>query len=145
MHEFGIAEPLLQAALEAAKVKGGLPVQEVHVSIGRLRQVVPDALTFAFEALTKGTLAEGAKLVWEEIPPRVRCRGCEAIFQPADDWLWICPNCAAADAELLQGNELLLHSVTLKQVLAAHERTTTEESAGEESHGSAFFRKPGRP
>jgi hydrogenase nickel incorporation protein HypA/HybF len=144
MHEFGIVEPLLKAALEAAEVKGGLPIQEVRVSYGRLRQVVPEALTFAFEALTKGTLAEGATLVWEEIPPRVRCQACEAIFQPADDWVWICPKCAATGGELLEGNELLLQSVTLNQALAAHERTTTQEIA-RESHGSALFRKPGRP
>jgi hydrogenase nickel incorporation protein HypA/HybF len=121
MHEFGIAEPLVQAALKAAKVTGGLPIQEVRVSIGRLRQVVPEALTFAFEALTKGTLAQGAALVWEEIPPRVRCRACAEIFQPADDRIWICPNCAASDGELLEGNEVLLKSVTLKRGLEGHE------------------------
>jgi hydrogenase nickel incorporation protein HypA/HybF len=144
MHEFGIAEPLLKAALEAAQAQGALPIQEVRVSIGRLRRVVPEALILAFQALTKGTAAQGAALVWEEVPPRVRCRACQAIFRPADDWLWICPDCAAADGELLEGNELVLHSVTLRQELEARESTTGVGKAAE-SDGSAVLRKRSPP
>jgi hydrogenase nickel incorporation protein HypA/HybF len=75
---------------------------------------MPEALTFAFNALTTGTPAEGATLVWDEIPPRVRCSACQAIFEPEDDMLWICPSCGAAGGELLEGNELVLQSVVFK-------------------------------
>ena len=114
MHEFSIAEALLQAALEVAETQGGLPVERVCVHIGRLRQVLPEALTFAFDALTTGTLAQGATLIWEEIPPRVRCHACQAIFQPEEDWFWTCPRCGVAGGEVLEGDELVLQSVTVK-------------------------------
>jgi hydrogenase nickel incorporation protein HypA/HybF len=114
MHEFSIAGPLLNAALETAKAQGGLPIEQVRVQIGRLRRVMPEALTFAFNALGKGTLADGAALVWEEIPLRVRCSACQQVFQPDDDLLWICPSCDAARGELLAGNELVLQSVVFK-------------------------------
>ncbi len=113
MHEFSIAEELLKATLEVAESHDRRAVERVRVHIGRLRQVVPDALTFAFDALTKGTLAEGAALVWEEVPTRVRCRQCETVFQPEEDWFWSCPSCGAAGGEVLEGEELILESVTL--------------------------------
>jgi hydrogenase nickel incorporation protein HypA/HybF len=115
MHEFGIVEPLLKAALKAAEAQGGHAIEEVRVRIGRLRQVKPEALAVAFNALTAGTAAEGATFVWEEIPPRVRCRACQAIFQPKDDWFWPCPECDASGGQLLEGNELLLQRVVLQR------------------------------
>jgi hydrogenase nickel incorporation protein HypA/HybF len=115
MHEFGIAEALLQAALEEAKAQGALAIEQVHVQIGRLRRVVPEALNCAFAALAQGTLAEGAALVCEEIPPRVCCRACNANFQPEDDGVWVCPICGAAGEELLEGNESVLQRLVLKK------------------------------
>jgi hydrogenase nickel incorporation protein HypA/HybF len=114
MHEFGIAEALLQAALEVTERHGARPIEQVRVHIGRLRQVMPEALIFAFNALTVGTLAQDAILAWKEIPPRVGCQACHAVFQPQDDWFWSCPSCDAAGGEVLAGNELVLESVVLK-------------------------------
>lgn len=115
MHEFSLAEPLLKAALEVAENRGGLAVEQVCAQIGRLREVAPEALTFAFDALAKGTLAEGATLLWKDIPPRVRCAQCPAIFQPEDDRIWVCPSCGGAGGELLAGNELVVERVILRR------------------------------
>jgi len=126
MHEFSIAEALLQAVLEVAETQGGLPVERVCVHIGRLRQVRPEALIFAFDALTTGTLAQGATLVWEDIPPRVRCHACHTIFQPEEDWFWTCPRCGVAGGEVLEGDELVLESVILQTQSLHQQRTTTD-------------------
>jgi hydrogenase nickel incorporation protein HypA/HybF len=115
MHEFSLAEPLLKAALEVAEKQGGLAVEQVHAQIGRLRQVAPDALTFAFDSLKKGTAAEGATLIWNEISPSVRCAMCAVVFEPEDDRLWLCPSCGAVGGELLAGNELIVERVILRQ------------------------------
>lgn len=114
MHEVGIAEAILQATLEVAEAHGRRPVERIHVHIGCLRKVVPEALLFAFDALTKGTLAEGSALTWEEIAPRIRCGHCDTVFQPEDEALWACPLChTATGAEVLAGEELLLARVIL--------------------------------
>ncbi|HUF42873.1 MAG TPA: hydrogenase maturation nickel metallochaperone HypA [Verrucomicrobiae bacterium] len=113
MHEFGIAAPLLQAALEISEQQGGLAVEQIYARIGRLREIAPDALTFAFNSLKKGTAAEGATLVWKEIAPSVRCAQCPAVFQPDDDRIWVCPSCGAGGGELLAGNELIVERVIL--------------------------------
>ena len=114
MHEYGLAETLLAVALEVAETHGGRPVEHLWVRLGRLRQVMPEALSFAFAAVAHGTLAEGATLHWEEVAPRVRCRGCDAIFAPEDQWFWTCPECGAADGEVLAGEEVVVTRVTLR-------------------------------
>ena len=50
----------LDLALEQAQAAGAQRLLRVRLRIGALSGVVPEALTFAFEALTPGTLAEGA-------------------------------------------------------------------------------------
>ena len=114
MHEVGIAEAFVRAALEVAEAYGGRAVERIHIHIGRLQKVAPEALRFAFETVTHGTLAQGAALTWEEIAPRVRCGRCATVFQPEEEPLWSCPACGAATGgEVLAGEELLLAQVIL--------------------------------
>lgn len=75
MHELALAEAIAAIAEEHA---GGRRVAKVEVEIGHLRQVVPTALTFAFELVTQGTPIEGAELEIKDVPARVACRSCKA-------------------------------------------------------------------
>jgi hydrogenase nickel incorporation protein HypA/HybF len=115
MHEFSIAAALLEATLAVADTHGGQTVERVHVRLGCLRQVVPEALLLAFEALTPGTLAAGASLTWEEVPACIRCKRCRMMFRPTEKWFWTCPACDSPGGEVLAGEELVLESVTLKE------------------------------
>src|SRR6476661_2066467 len=71
MHELSLAEAIAAIAEGHA---GGRRVAKVVVKIGHLRQVVPSALTFAFELVTQGTCVEGAELEIEDVPARIACR-----------------------------------------------------------------------
>ena len=65
MHELSIMQSALSLALDQARQAGAARVHTIRLRIGALSGVVPDALEFAFEALTPGTLAEGAQLAIE--------------------------------------------------------------------------------
>jgi hydrogenase nickel incorporation protein HypA/HybF len=54
MHEFAIAQGLVEIIEEEALPYGGAKVISVKVRIGKLSGVIPDALRFAFEALSMG-------------------------------------------------------------------------------------------
>ena len=73
MHELAIAECVLAIVERHA---AGRRVVEVEVRVGHLRQVVPAALEFAFELAGRGTVAEGATLVLEQVAAAGRCRAC---------------------------------------------------------------------
>jgi hydrogenase nickel incorporation protein HypA/HybF len=59
MHELSIAEAIVDVAVRHA---AGRRVTKVEVSVGALRQVVPDALDFAFGLVARGTALDGAEL-----------------------------------------------------------------------------------
>jgi hydrogenase nickel incorporation protein HypA/HybF len=114
MHEYGLAEEILAVALGVADTHGGRPVEHLWVRLGRLRQVMPEALSFAFTAVAQGTMAEGATLHWEEVALRVRCPGCKAIYEPEDQWFLTCPDCGAAGGEVIAGEEMIVTRVMLR-------------------------------
>jgi hydrogenase nickel incorporation protein HypA/HybF len=98
---------LLQHAVSAA---GEEPICALRVRVGPLSGVVIDSLRFAFEALTPGTTAEGARLDIEETRPSFRCPDCQAEYQTPVGF-YQCPSCGSAGGELLGGNELELVSI----------------------------------
>ena len=101
MHEMSIATHLLECVLDAAGQHAAVRVDEVQVSVGVMRAVVPEALEMAFEAAGMGSIAEGARLKIVEIQPTARCLECGESFGPEiDDFL--CPRCGRADSEIIE-------------------------------------------
>lgn len=118
MHELSIADSVVRVALEHA---GGRRVTRVDLRVGHLRQVVPSALEFAFELVTRGTLAEGAELALEQVPAAGLCRACGADG-PLERFPFSCAECGSYEVELTQGEELLVESLEVDDDPAAAAR-----------------------
>ncbi len=110
MHEFGIAENILDAVLEAARANEARRVEAVRVRIGALSGVVEEALAFAFEALAEGTPAHGARLDVESGPVRCYCEACADEFIAAP-LRYRCPTCGGTSRTVRGGRELNLISI----------------------------------
>ena len=110
MHEFGIAEGVLKAALDAARKNGSTKVEVVRLRVGALAGVVEEALTFAFEALSEDTPAQGAKLLVEAVPVTCYCVPCTSEFA-APRFSYRCPVCQTLSQEVRRGRELELISI----------------------------------
>jgi hydrogenase nickel incorporation protein HypA/HybF len=115
VHELSIMQSALEVALEQARQAGAARVCALHLRIGALSGVVPEALEFAFGALTPGTPAEGAELVIEPIAARFWCATCQREFA-ADEMLAECPECHQPSAELRAGRELEVASLEIDYV-----------------------------
>jgi hydrogenase nickel incorporation protein HypA/HybF len=113
VHELAIASAIVAVAAEHAQ---GRRVAAVEVKIGRLRQVVPDALEFSFGIATDGTELEGAELVVEHVPARVACRRCGAETE-ATEFPLGCAACASVDVDVVAGDELLVEALELAEEL----------------------------
>jgi hydrogenase nickel incorporation protein HypA/HybF len=111
VHELAIADSVVTIASRHA---AGRPVARVELRVGHLRQVVPSALTFAFELLAAGTELEGAELAIEEVAATASCRACgrEAELEgfPAR-----CEACGSLDVEVAGGDELLVDALELRE------------------------------
>ena len=85
---------------------------QVTVQIGHLRQVVPDALQFSWEAVSSTTQLRDAELVIEQVPAVVECIECGARTT-LDVPILACGTCEGFDVKLLSGEELLVASIDL--------------------------------
>jgi hydrogenase nickel incorporation protein HypA/HybF len=109
MHELALSEAIADAVVARADSRS---VTEARVRIGFLRQVVPDALAFAWEMVTEGTTLDGCALAIEHVPAVVACGGCGAhcvLTVP----ILVCGACGSTDVELRSGDEFLLVSIEL--------------------------------
>jgi hydrogenase nickel incorporation protein HypA/HybF len=126
MHELSIADAIVRVALAHA---GDRRIETVEVKVGHLRQVVPDALAFAFTFVTEGTLAEGAELVLEEVPAAGVCRAC-GVESELQEFPLACVACGSLDLELVRGEELLVDALTMASVAEPHRRSGRRSREG---------------
>ena len=110
MHELSLADAVVTIARDHAR---GRRVTCVDVKIGRLRQVVPEALEFAFELVAAGTEGEGAELRLEHVTARVACAGCDATTEVTGFPL-VCARCGSAGVEVVAGEELQVESIDVE-------------------------------
>jgi hydrogenase nickel incorporation protein HypA/HybF len=110
MHEVGIMENTLAIALRRAADEGAHRIHRITMRIGPLSGIVPEALEFAFDVLTRGTIAERAEFKVERVPTICHCHTCRREFAPAD-FFCECPQCQRISAEVHQGRELELASL----------------------------------
>jgi Zn finger protein HypA/HybF involved in hydrogenase expression len=93
MHELGIMTGVMESVEEAARNAGATKVLEIDLSVGVMTEAVEDALRFAFEALSEGTMCEGADFkinmiqrllgVWK----RIRTRPLPRNVPPVRKWI----------------------------------------------------------
>ncbi len=110
MHEMGVTQGILASAFDAAHDAGCTRITEIRISVGEMTEVVDFALQFAFDALTPGTMAEGATLTITNVSAKSRCRECDLEYEH-DRFQMICPSCGCLDIEMLQGRELRIDSI----------------------------------
>jgi hydrogenase nickel incorporation protein HypA/HybF len=115
VHELSISSAIVETALEHAD---GRQIAVVSLTVGALRQVVPESLDFYFEIVARGTLCDGARLEQTLIPARARCPGCEHEWELEGLPQFRCPGCGTAPAEIVSGDELQVESIELEEVAA---------------------------
>jgi hydrogenase nickel incorporation protein HypA/HybF len=114
MHELSIANAILEAARAEAARRPGVRLVKVGVRVGELSGVEPDALSFSFEALVRGSDLEPLALEIETCPRRQRCAVCGRIFRVVDFNL-DCPDCGALESRCISGDELEMVYLEIEQ------------------------------
>jgi len=109
MHEMSVAMSLIELACDEAERLAPARVQALHVRIGVLTALVPDALRFSFELASASTPIEGAQLVVEEVPLVIACAMCAAEVQ-AEAPSCACPRCGGPGT-IVSGREIELRAL----------------------------------
>lgn len=105
MHEMSLAESVLQIMEDAAHTQRFSRVRTVVLEIGALSAVEPDAMRFCFDAVTRGSIAEGARLEIIETPGAGRCMACGMAIALQEQY-GLCPACGSARIEIVAGKQM---------------------------------------
>lgn len=112
MHELSICQGMLQQLEQIVQDNNAIGVHQVRVQIGPLAGVESELLAQAFPIAVAGTVAQGAELIMESLPIRVRCQQCGTESEAKVNRL-ICAACGDWHTTLISGDEMLLASVEL--------------------------------
>jgi len=98
------------------RAAGDRAVLVVHLSVGRLRQVVPDTLRYCWELVTADGPLAGSELAIESIPVSARCRSCTADTTVSEVLVLLCGSCGSPDLELLTGEEFMITTLDIADI-----------------------------
>lgn len=105
MHEMSLAESVLQIVEDAARAQRLRRVTAVWLEIGELSSVEPEALSFCFDVVVKGSVAEGARLEIIRVPGVGWCMQCAAQV-PLRALYEACPTCGSYQVQPTGGTEM---------------------------------------
>ena len=112
---------IVQSVLEEAEKGKAKRVTEVHLIIGELTFLGLEQVRFAYEALTKGTILDGSKLVIKAQKGAVKCPNCgyEGGFKYENDPLYHlkmptlkCPRCRSL-VNIVAGKECIIKRIKM--------------------------------
>ena len=110
MHEAGLMQEMLNVAVRHLEASEATRIVCLRLSVGPLSGVVPEALSFAFEALAPQTPASGARLEIATPPARCFCATCDTTHD-LEQLDYSCPACGNDDVALTGGTEFELVSM----------------------------------
>ncbi len=105
MHEMSLAEGVLQLIEDAARAQEFARVTAVWLEIGQLAGVEVEAMKFCFDAVTRGSLAEGARLEIIATPGSGWCMQC-SLTVPLAEVFGACPQCGRHQVQVTGGTEM---------------------------------------
>jgi len=113
MHEMSLCEGVVQLIEEQAEQQQFTRVNTVWLEIGALAGVETAAMRFSFDAVTKETVADGARLEIIDIPGLAFCPACKlqvAVSARFDG----CPECDHYPMKLIAGEEMRIKELEVQ-------------------------------
>jgi len=105
MHEMSIAEGILQLIEEAARKEQAQRVTAVFLEIGQLASVEVESLRFCFDAVTRDSMAAGARLEIIDVLGQGWCLDCNQSVSLSEK-LGGCPLCGSFRVQVTGGTEM---------------------------------------
>ena len=105
MHEMSLAEGVLQLIEDAARKQEFSKVSTVWLEIGRLAAVEVEAMKFCFDAVARGSIAQGARLEIIATPGSGWCMQCRATVALSEVF-GACPQCGTHQVQVTGGTEM---------------------------------------
>lgn len=112
MHETALMQNLLATVMQVAVNHNVAQVKRVVIAVGKFSNVLSDALSFAFEALTQDGIMKGAELEIKYLPAVACCDSCSHEYQVAEFPI-VCPVCKSTSFVIVGGEEVYIESIDI--------------------------------
>jgi hydrogenase nickel incorporation protein HypA/HybF len=116
IHELSVTKDILKTVLTVAAENGAKRVVSVTLTIGALRDIVPDLMQRYFDYVSSGTAAERARLDIKRIEVTMSCAQCSQVFS-ADlrkSLRVLCPSCGGSRSTVLTGREFRIEGIEVQ-------------------------------
>ena len=110
MHELAVTQSILDISLNAAREQGASRIRAIKLRLGPFSGIVPECIQMYLEVLAKGTPAEGAVVIAQTVPLKVRCNQCGKESEITRQRI-ACPFCGGIDLKTLSGREFMVDSI----------------------------------
>lgn len=116
MHELSLAFSVVDYLQRLAGEQGMARICEIHLEIGDMAHVDPRQLRYSLTMVSRGTVAEGAKVRIRRRRVALKCQRCGKVggfklMESLADFELKCPHCGSPDVEIDKGRELMLTRV----------------------------------
>ena len=105
MHELPVINSILEVILKHAKMNSVKKVHAISLVVGDLSDLEDEWMQKYFDYVSKGTVAEGARLKIERVPAVVSCTVCGHNFEVVKTRMdsTTCPECGEKKFRLVSG------------------------------------------
>lgn len=131
MHEWALAEAVVNSAIKIAQEKKLSQVRVLSLKVGEVQQIDMEVFDYAIKEISKGTILENSEIKYEIFPAKLLCNNCgnewsymesfenlteeerEAIhFIPETIHVYIkCPECKSPDFEIKEGRGVFIEEI----------------------------------
>ena len=116
MHELPVIEKVLKIVLAHAGKNNVRQVVAISLQVGSLSDLEDEWMQRYFDYMSKGTIAQGAKLKIERMPVILQCNSCDVSYnvEPAVIGDAACPKCKSKDKKLTSGRGYFISNMEVR-------------------------------
>ncbi len=114
MHEFGVTQAALEAALERAEEACAAQITDVHLAIGTVSSIEPNSIRMYWNEIAEDTIAERAILHFRHVPTECYCADCRHQFV-VEAGLLPCPACRSEQVRAIDDEFLGLEAIDVEK------------------------------
>ena len=121
MHEFSMAQGILNAVLETAEENDANKVTDIVIQIGKLAMLNPEQVKFMLSVLVEDTIVQDANIILEDIDVEIKCYNCEyegvGNVDDSDHYapMILCPKCESHRVNVINGKDVTVKSISIEK------------------------------
>ncbi|MCQ2977327.1 MAG: hydrogenase maturation nickel metallochaperone HypA [archaeon] len=121
MHEFSMAQGIMNAVLETAEANDATKVTDVVIEIGKLAMLNPEQVKFMLSVLVEDTIVQDANIILEDIDVEIKCYNCEyegvGNVDDSDHYapMILCPKCESHRVNVINGKDVTVKSISIEK------------------------------